>query len=240
VATSDTSDGKLRAAQAAAALVQSGMTVGLGSGTTATLVIRSLGARVRDEGLAIVGVPTSEETACLAREVRIPLRDVDDIATLDLDIDGADEVDPEFRMIKGRGGALLREKIVACAARRRVIVVTPEKRVERLGAYAPVPVEVCPVGTRHIEARLRQFGASTSLRLRPDGQPYQTDGGNKIIDCRFPHIDDPYDLDTALQRVVGVYETGLFLGLCDVLIVGHPDRVEQVTGPPPDSRSSCR
>jgi ribose 5-phosphate isomerase A len=223
--------GKLRAAQAAAELVETGMTVGLGSGTTASLVIQQLGQRVRDEGLKILAVATSVATAELAQSLRIPLRDVDAVDALDVAIDGADEVDPEFRMIKGRGGALLREKIVASVARRRIIVVTPDKRVSRLGLHAPLPVEVSPVGTRHIEARLREIATSTNLRTRPDGSPYQTDGGNKIIDCRFPNIDDPLALDTVIQRVVGVYETGFFFGLCDVLLVGHDDQVERVERP---------
>jgi ribose 5-phosphate isomerase A len=225
---SETADSKLRAARAAADLVETDMVVGLGSGSTASLVVRRLGERVRDEGLKILGVPTSVHTALLAKEARILLRDVDDFESLDFAIDGADEVDPAFRMIKGRGGALLREKIVACASRRRVIVVTPEKRVNTLGLGAPVPVEVSPVGVRHIQSQLRDLGADTTLRLGPDETPYRTDGGNLIIDCRFPGIADPVALDAAIQRTVGVYETGLFLGLCDLLVVGGPDGVEMI------------
>lgn len=224
-------DGKVWAARAAASLVESGMVVGLGSGSTAAEFVRILGDRARDEGLEVLGVPTSVATASLANALRLPLRDVDDVATVDLMVDGADEVSPTFQMIKGRGGALLREKIVATVARRRVIVVTPEKRVERLGETAPLPIEVCPVGARHLEARLRDLGADPTVRARPDGAPYQTDGGNKIIDCRFAAILDPDALDAALQRLVGVYETGLFLGLCDLLIVGHSDRAELVQPP---------
>jgi ribose 5-phosphate isomerase A len=235
----ETNAGKREAARAAAGLVESGMIVGLGTGTTASAVIRVLGERVRDEGLKILGVPTSVATAELAHSVGISLRDVDDFDTLDLDLDGADEVDPAFRMIKGRGGALLREKIVACASRRRVILITPEKRVERLGVQTTLPVEVSPVGTKHIASRLRALGAETALRLRADGSVYQTDGGNKIIDCRFPCIDDPFALDGLIQRLVGVYETGLFLGLCDLLVIGHADRVEWVECPERDQRSSC-
>lgn len=234
----DTNPGKEQAALAAAVHVESGMLVGLGSGTTASAVIRVLGARVRDEGLKILGVPTSVATAELAHSLRIPLRDIDDVAAIDIVLDGADEVDPAFQMIKGRGGALLREKIVACAALRRVIVITPEKRVEQLGGVA-IPIEVSPVGTPHIETRLRDLGADTTLRRRPDGAPYQTDGGNKIIDCRFASIGDLHDLDVALQRVVGVYETGLFLGLCDLLVIGYPDHAEQELRPARDHRSPC-
>jgi ribose 5-phosphate isomerase A len=236
---SSTNAGKSQAARAAALLVESGMVVGLGSGTTAAEMIQVLGDRLRDEGLRILGVPTSVATAELAHRLDIPLRDVDDVATIDLVIDGADEIDDAFRMIKGRGGALLREKIVACAARRRVIIITPEKRVARLGASAPLPVEVSPVGTRHIEKRLRGLGAVTRLRLQDDGNPYQTDGGNRILDCHFNGIDDPYALDGQIQRLVGVYETGLFLGLCDLLIVGTPTGVERIESTGRAFPSSC-
>jgi ribose 5-phosphate isomerase A len=224
----DSDPAKLRAAQAAAALVADGMTVGLGSGTTAALVIEQLGERVRQEELHFVGVPTSETSAKLARAVAIPLRDLDAIETLDLDLDGADEVDPQFRMIKGRGGALLREKIVAAASRRRVIVITADKRVERLGQRVAVPVEVSPFGIRHTERALRALGAETTLRRGHEGSLLITDGGHHIIDCRFVPIDDPVALDRDLHQIPGVLETGLFLGLCDLLVVGHPDHVETI------------
>ena len=220
------SPGKIEAAKAAAALVKEGMAVGLGSGSTAALVVRALGDRVANEGLTFVGVPTSVATAELARSLGIALCELDDVDALDINIDGADEIDPNFSMIKGRGGALLREKIVVSAARFRVTVITPEKRVDRLGVKAPVPVEVSAVGTRHVERRLRELAAETTLRRRPDGSPYVTDGGNSIIDCHFPSIDDPARLDQSLHQLVGVFETGLFIGLCDLLLVGHPDRVE--------------
>lgn len=228
---SDIDPAKLNAAQAAAALVESGMTVGLGSGTTASLLVRRLGERVRSEGLRIVGVATSATTAALARSLEIPLADLDDCDSLDLNLDGADEIDRQFRMIKGRGGALLREKIVASAAVRRVNIITGDKRVEQLGRRMPVPVEVSAFGLRHTQKRLEQLGAATTLRSRTDGTPYPTDGGNRIIDCRFPVIDDPEGLDDRLRRVAGVFETGLFLKLCDVLIMGYPDRVEQFERP---------
>ena len=145
---------KIRAANAAANLVESGMVVGLGTGSTATLMLRRLGERVELEALKIVGVPTSVATAELARDLGIPLRELDDVPGLDLNLDGADEVDPQFRMIKGRGGALLREKIVACVAARRVTIITEDKRVDRLGANAPIPVEVSHVGLKHTERRI--------------------------------------------------------------------------------------
>ena len=160
---------KQRAAEAAAALVQNGMAVGLGTGTTAELVIRALSERVAEEGLKFLGVPTSVETAELASTLRIPLRELDDVDVLDLNLDGADEIDPEFRMIKGRGGALLREKLVVTAARKRVTVITEEKQVAKLGLNALIPVEVSPIGSRHTQKRLQALGAQTTLRIRADG-----------------------------------------------------------------------
>ncbi len=224
---------KLRAAQAAAQVVQTGMRVGLGSGTTAALFVRALGERVRAEQLKIVGVPTSRDTDELARAAGIDVVDLDSVETLDLDIDGADEVDPQFRMIKGRGGALLREKIVAAASRRRVIIITPSKRVEKLGRGYPVPAEVCIFGISHTNRALRAIGAETSLRVRDDGTPFQTDEGHRILDCHFPGgLDDPDQTNRLMKQIPGVVETGgIFLGLCDLLVVGHADRAETVERP---------
>jgi ribose 5-phosphate isomerase A len=224
----DVDPAKLLAARSAADLVRSGMFVGLGTGSTAALMVERLGERVEQEGLRITGVPTSVATAELARDQGIPLRELDDVQGLDINLDGADEVDAEYRMIKGRGGALLREKIVACVARWRVTIITRDKRVDRLGVNAPVPVEVSPVGLKHTERRLQRLGAETAVRLYSDGKTYHTDGGNAIVDCRFPPIDDPAGLEIRLLSVVGVFETGLFLGLCDTLVVAGPDGVEIV------------
>ena len=227
----NTTPAKQRASVAAAALVQSGMAVGLGTGTTAELVLRALSDRIAEEGLKFLGVPTSVETAELASALRIPLRELDDVEVLDLNLDGADEVDPEFRMIKGRGGALLREKLVVIAARRRVTVITEEKRVAQLGLNALIPLEVSPVGLRHTQRRLEAVGAETKVRVRPDRAPVVTDGGNRIIDCRFKSPLDAAELDSILKRVVGVFETGLFIGLCDLLIVGGDEGVAQIENP---------
>jgi len=221
---------KHHAACLAADLVESGMSVGLGSGTTARMMIERLGQRVVEEGLAFVGVPTSRATADLAASVGIRLVELDEVSTLDLDIDGADEVDGSYRMIKGRGGALLREKIVASYASRRVFIVGEDKHVERLGERYPVPVEVSAFGLSHTERALGKLGAVTTIRtVAGSGDPYVTDGGNRIIDCRFAvGIDDPGGLEAALKRVPGVLETGLFLGLCDALIIGHAERAELI------------
>jgi ribose 5-phosphate isomerase A len=230
MSSSDTEVGiesaKLRAAEAAAGQVQAGMIVGLGTGTTASAMLRYLGQRVERESLSFVGVATSAATAALARSLGIALRELDDVDTIDLNLDGADEVDGSFRMTKGHGGALLREKIVVSAARRRVAIITPEKRVERLGTRMPIPVEVSPFGLRHIDRHLKDLGATTTLRTDGAGAPFVTDGGHRIIDCHFPPIDDPEGLETSLSRITGVFETGLFIGLCDLIIVGHADRVD--------------
>lgn len=218
-----------RAALAGARLVETGMVVGLGSGSTAALMVRHLAARVEQEGLRIVGVPTSAATAELARSLKILVREIDEVAGLDLNLDGADEVDPQFRLIKGRGGALLREKIVACASARRVTIVTAEKLVERLGRSAPIPVEVSTFGVKHTERLIQRLGASTSVRCHPDGALILTDGGNAILDCRFLDETDPARRDEQLQGIAGVLETGLFIGLCDTLIVGRDRDVDVIT-----------
>jgi ribose 5-phosphate isomerase A len=219
---------KLHAARAAVALIESGMIVGLGSGSTASVFVRLLGERVERERLEIVGVPTSQATADLARSLGVVLAGLDDVTEIDIDCDGADEVDDRFRMIKGRGGALLREKIVAQSSRQRVILISSDKRVDRLGRHFPVPVEVSPFGIRHTERALRALGAETSHRLKADLAPLVTDEGHRIIDCRFPAILDPEDLDRRLKTISGVVETGLFLGLCDDLIIGHSDWAESI------------
>jgi ribose 5-phosphate isomerase A len=202
------------------------MIVGLGSGSTAALMVRHLADRIAAEGLTITGVATSAATADLARGLNVPLRDLDEVDRLHLSLDGADEIDPQFRMIKGRGGALLREKVVACASAHRVTMLTPDKRVERLGDRMPVPVEVSTFGLLHTERHLRALGAATTIRRVPGGNLVLTDGGNAVIDCHFAALDDPGLLDEQLQRLAGVLDTGLFIGLCDTLIIGTTAGVE--------------
>jgi ribose 5-phosphate isomerase A len=219
---------KVHAAVAAAGLIRHGMVVGLGSGSTAALMVRRLGERIEQEGLRITAVATSVETARLASALGIAVCELDTVAALDINLDGADEIDPRFRMIKGRGGALLREKIVACASDHRVTMITPDKRVDRLGSTVPVPVEVSSIGLTHTERRLRLLGCSTTIRRHPDGSFYTTDGGNQIVDCRFESIDDPEALDRELQCMAGVLDTGFFIGLCDTLIVGNDNGAEQI------------
>jgi ribose 5-phosphate isomerase A len=223
--------GKALAAVAAASLVEPDMVIGLGTGSTASLMIAELGRRLREEGLRFTGVPSSVATARQAQALGIPLIELDATPLLDLALDGADEVDPRLQLVKGRGGALLREKIVASAATRRVIMVTPDKLVSRLGQTSPVPVEVSDFGLRHTEHALRNHGARTTLRLNPDGSPYITDEGHRILDCRFDQIADPGELNRRLNALPGVFETGLFIDLCEILIVGRPEGAERIERP---------
>jgi ribose 5-phosphate isomerase A len=229
ILAAETESPKERAATAAAALVASGMIVGLGSGSTAALMVRRIGQRVQQEGLKILAVATSDATANLARSLKIAVRELDDVDTLDINLDGADEIDSHFQMIKGRGGALLREKIVATASKHRVTMITADKRVERLGIAMPIPVEVSQVGAKHTERRLQQLGASTTIRRNVDGSTYLTDGSNQIVDCKFAAVDDPNGLDKQIQCIAGVLETGLFLDLCDTLIVGTKSGADRIT-----------
>jgi ribose 5-phosphate isomerase A len=210
-------DLKRAAAQRAVTLVTDGMRLGLGTGSTAAHFVALLGERVR-AGLTIVGVPTSEATARQARQEGIPLTDLDATPELDLTIDGADEIDGRLRLIKGAGAALLREKIVAAASRRMLVIADGSKRVERLGRF-PLPIEVIPFGLRAtcraIEAALPRVGAGGELRLRvlAGGKPLVTDGGHYILDAHLGQIDQPEALGEALNAIPGVVEHGLFLGL---------------------------
>jgi ribose 5-phosphate isomerase A len=216
---------KRAAAEAAAALVEDGMVVGLGTGSTAWFVIEALTRRVR-EGLRILAIPTSERSGAQARDGGIPLTNFAEHPRLDIDIDGADEIElGSLHLIKGLGGALLREKIVAAAADRLVIVADAKKLVTKLGGTAPLPVEVVPFGWETTAARLGRLGTEPVLRKGRDGQPFRTDGGNLILDCAFGLIGDPAALDQAIGQTVGVVESGLFVGMADTAIVGGDDGI---------------
>lgn len=221
---------KLAVARRAVALVEPGMIVGLGSGSTAELAVPELGARVA-AGLAITGVPTSRRTEDLARRHAIPLTDLNAVARLDLTIDGADEAVLEsFALIKGRGGALLCEKLVAAATAREVIVVDASKIVPRLGVRHAVPVEVVPFGWRHTARAIERLGARPTPR-EAGGEPYVTDGGNLILDCAFGPIPNPPALAAALKALPGVIEHGIFIGLAHTIIVAGPDGIKQHEAP---------
>lgn len=220
---------KQMAGVAAARLVEDGMVIGLGSGSTAVQLTYALAQRIQ-EGLHIVGaVPTSKATEQLAQQLGIPLTTLDDHPELDLDIDGADEIDNSLGLIKGGGGALLREKIVASSARRFVIVGDITKQVSVLGKKMPLPVEIIPFALSPVRKRLEALGASISLRLVGENV-FITDNSNFILDCTFPGgILDAPALQTALKRIVGVVETGLFLHMAEQAIIGGPDGVKIVT-----------
>jgi ribose 5-phosphate isomerase A len=228
--TMSTDDWKLQAAEQALSYVEDGMKLGLGTGSTAAKFVELLGARV-GSGLNVVCVPTSEATRAQAAALNIPLTTLDETPYLDLTVDGADEIDAELRLIKGGGGALLREKIVAVASGRVVIIADNSKRVDVLGRF-PLPLEVVPFGlqaTKHLITKLAEdSGCEGEIKLRAgtDGKPFVTDNGNHILDCAFGAIDDPEALDDALKLVPGLVESGLFLGIADVGIVAGPKGVE--------------
>lgn len=219
------------AAERAAGLVESGMIVGLGVGSTAVYAVRRIGALLRAGELRdIVGVPCAARVEQEARSLGIPLATLDERPAVDLTIDGADEVDPRLNLIKGGGGALLREKMVAQASRREVIVVDAAKLVPALGAF-PLPVEVVEFGWGATARFLAGLGAAVTLRRGADGAPYRTDQGNLILDCAFGPIADPAALAASLERRAGIVEHGLFLGLTTDVIVAGADGVRHIEAP---------
>lgn len=220
---------KQLAAEAALEQVSSGMTVGLGTGSTAAFMIEGLGRLIRDGELKdIRGVPTSEATAALARQAGIPLTGLS-AQGVDLAIDGCDEVDPSLRLIKGLGGALTREKLVAVAARRFVIVADESKAVSTLGELAPVPVEVIPFGIELTAALLEQLGGSCRQRRDPSDRPVVTDNGNLVLDYTPPAGFDPGQLAAELSAVVGVVEHGLFLNLADEALLAGENGIRVIS-----------
>ena len=211
--------------------VEDGMVVGLGTGSTAAFVVEGLARRVA-AGLRVVGIPTSERTAAHARRLGIPIATFAEHQRLDLTIDGADEVQlGSLDVIKGLGGALLREKIVAAASDRLAIVVDQEKLVERLGEHTPVPVEVTQFGWQVTAIALARLGCTPERRYGAGEQPFVTDGGNFILDCRFGPISDPARVENELARIVGVVESGLFVARSALVFVAAPTGVEVLTPP---------
>lgn len=223
---SEQNDWKKAAAETAANLVEDGMVLGLGTGSTAAYFVAALGRRLAEDGLRITGIPTSEHTEAQARSAMIPLTSFAEHAQIDLTVDGADEVEfGTLSLIKGHGGALLREKIVAAASKRLVIVADESKLVEQLGSLVAVPVEVVRFGWQATGRRLTQIGGNPSLRLGADKKPFVTDGGNYIMDCAFGPIANPKEIAHHLDHVVGAVEHGLFLGLTREVIVGGREGV---------------
>ncbi len=223
---------KFNAAQAALEYVKDGMIVGLGTGSTSAHFVRLLGERVR-QGLHVKGVPTSEATRNLAEQAGVPLLDISQVASIDIDVDGADEIDPSFRLIKGGGGALLREKIVAAASKQMIVIADETKWVDTLGAF-PLPVEVTRFGFALTAQRIREALRETECAvhevvLRVSGkanEPVITDGGNYIVDAHAVRIVDAETLAARLQSIPGVVEHGLFIGLANTAILGKAKGAE--------------
>ena len=219
---------KFAAAKRAVDYVENGMRVGLGTGSTAAWMVRCLGEKIRDGGMNITGVPTSTRTAKLAAEVGIDVVTLDEAKWLDLTIDGADEFDADLNLIKGGGGALLQEKIVATASDQMIVIADAAKEVGQLGAF-PLPVEVIKFGWQTSKTLIEEMlinlevlGRDTSLRMNGDA-PFVTDEGNYILDLHLNRISNPRQLALTLNQIPGVVENGLFIDICDVVVIGHGD-----------------
>jgi len=219
---------KQAAAREAVRLVEPGTIVGLGSGSTATYAIRFLAERV-GQGLNITAIPTSLKTKQLAEQLGIPLTTLEEHPAIDIDIDGADEIDPHLNLIKGGGGALLREKIIASVSKRFVVVAESVKQVPYLGKF-PLPVEVIAFAQPIVKTRIESLGAKVSLRRYAYGNPYVTDEGHHILDCTFGRIEDPPALARKLDGIPGVVEHGLFIGMAELALVGKDGGVIRVRG----------
>jgi len=217
---------KEAAARASLHYVKDGQVVGLGTGSTAAYFIKLLGEKVKG-GLRIKGIPTSVRSRDLAQSLDIPLTTLDECQEIDVTVDGADEVDPQLRLIKGGGGALLREKIVASATRTMVVVADASKQVQRLGRF-PLPVEVIRFAQALVAKRIAAMGAQVELRLKPDKTPYVTDENNNILDCRFGVIQDADRLARELSQMPGVVEHGLFIGMASVALFARGNEIVEL------------
>lgn len=236
--------GKFAAARRAVDLVEDGMKLGLGTGSTAAWMVRCLAARARAEGLRLTCAATSARTAQQAQSLGLTVVPLDAAGPLDLTIDGADEFDPTLDLIKGGGGAHLREKVVAAASERMVVITDPSKQVARLGAF-PLPVEVLAFGLEASQRMIRQvlevadyLDVAVTLR-ETGGAPFVTDEGNRILDLHMDSISDAGALDAALLAVPGVLQTGLFLGMCDAVVIGHPDGRAEMRGRDGSVETQC-
>lgn len=236
---------KFVAAKRASLLVEPGMKVGLGTGSTAAWLVRALGERRRTEGLLFQATATSTRTAELARECGIEISDLDDLGWLDLTIDGADEIDGDLQLIKGGGGALLQEKIVATASDRVVVIADAAKEVDTLGAF-PLPVEVVRFGWRTTQALIGELlvgfdvlGRNSTLRMNGDS-PFVTDEGHYIIDLHLGRIEGARSLAMVLNQIPGVVENGLFIDICDAVVTGHPDGRAELRDPGAEQHDEMR
>ncbi|MBS7640819.1 MAG: ribose 5-phosphate isomerase A [Candidatus Bathyarchaeia archaeon] len=221
-------DAKKRAAIEAAKCVKDGSVIGLGSGSTVAYAIEEIGRRIMEEDLHILGIPTSYQSFLLAVKSGIPVTTLHEHPVIDLTIDGADQVDSKLNMIKGMGGALTREKIVAAASKRLIIVVDERKLTDKLGWGQPIPIEVLPFAEPLVSKKIREIGGKTSLRETRKGTPYITDNGNFILDVDFGIIENPYELNEKLKMIPGVIETGLFLDMAHIVYVGTRTSVKKI------------
>lgn len=206
--------------------IKEGMVVGLGTGSTANFVTQKIGELVKDK-FELVCIPTSVQTETLAKKLNIPLASLEDYTEIDITIDGADEVDPKLNLIKGMGGALLREKIIASYSKTEIIVVDSSKLVKVLGTKSPLPVEIVPFGVRNTLKALSKLGCQVKLRL-VNNRPYLTDNQNYLVECSFSSIKDPIELEKNINEIIGVVENGLFIELADIIIVGSKYGVKEL------------
>lgn len=227
---------KQQAAEAAAELIEDGMVIGIGTGTTAAFLIQAIARRMQ-AGLQIkAAISTSQASARLAQSLNIPLSTLEAYPEIDLDIDGADEIDEHLYLIKGGGGALLREKIVASASRQFIIIADATKQVTRLGTHFPLPIEVVPFALPTVRHRLKELGAQVEQRMAGENA-FITDNANIILDCRFPEgIADPQALQETLCHIVGIVETGLFLNLATGAVIAGPAGVQHFQAPASSAR----
>ncbi|MGM0510047.1 MAG: ribose 5-phosphate isomerase A [Thermoplasmatota archaeon] len=219
---------KKNAGRRAAEYVEDGMVIGLGTGSTAQHAIERIGERIREENLDIMAVPTSEATETQAKSLNIPLTSLDEHNILDLTIDGADEVDPNLNIIKGGGGALLREKIVAYHSEKEIIVVDPSKMVEKLGVDFALPVEIVTFCPNAVIRSVEELGCTANLRMH-QSEIFITDNHNYILDCKFDEIEYPYKLSQELNGIPGVVENGLFVNMADKIIIGKEEGFEEIS-----------
>lgn len=227
---SDSMDLKEMAAREAVKYVEDGMVVGLGSGSTANKAIQLMGQKVKEEGIEIIGIPTSISSDLLGRAVGIKIGELDDHPQVDLTIDGADEFDPRLNLVKGLGGALVREKIVASSSRVVLIVVDDSKRVDYLCQKAPLPVEIVRYSHMSTIRKLASMGCVPELRVADD-RPFVSDNGNYIVHCRFERIDDPREMEAEIGLVPGVVDSGLFVGLASKVIVASEGGIKILERP---------
>ncbi len=218
------------AAIEAADMVEGGMVVGLGTGRAAAMFVRALARRI-EKGLQVRGIPTSRQTEELANELGVPLVGLETIEAIDVDVDGADEVDPSLDLIKGHGGALLRERVVASVSKKFVILAGDEKMVPRLGARMSVPVEVVPFAAPVSKRKLEALGGEVRLRLDEAGRPFVSDNGNHVLDVRFERIEDASALEGRIDALPGVVDCGLFIGMADLVLVQSESGFRRLSRP---------